>query len=347
MIKRKEKLIVFLVVVCILLIAMQSIGFAVETKFKRTLDVWYNAASIVVNGKEMTSDVKPFIVDGTTYVPLRMMANIFNKDIQWDPVLSKATVTDKTNYEIQNLTNQLIVKDIEISRLNNKIKELQAELEEDDKIDINDLEDQLNDDYDEYGDAEFEITLSGDEDDITVKIDIDLDDYQDEWDDLDEDDIEDYLQDIIDDILDAYEDADIEGYIRDSASRSKLVEFDISSNGNVRLTGLLSSTDVDDLESDLDDEYSDYFDDIDLSIELYGDEDEIFFTINLHYDDYEDEWDDLDEDDIEDLMSDIYDDIEYEYEDADIEGYIYDKDNNEDLYHYTRTSSGSPRFTEL
>ena len=95
MISRKKRTITFLAVVCILLIAMQSIGFAAETKFKKSLEAWYNAAAVIVNGQEMTSDVKPFIVDGTTYVPLRMMANIFNKDIQWDPVLSKAVVSDK------------------------------------------------------------------------------------------------------------------------------------------------------------------------------------------------------------------------------------------------------------
>lgn len=336
MIKNKKK-VIYVALICILLVSMQSMGFAQGSKFKKTLEAWYNTASIVVNGTEMTSEVKPFIVDGTIYVPLRMMANIFDKDIQWDPVLQKALIKDKPNSNVQDLRNEIITKEIEITNLKKKIEELEAKV----NVDIDDLEDQLNKDYDEYEDAEFEISLSGDEDDVTVKIEIDLDDYDDEWDDLDDDDIEDYLQDIVDDILDEYEDADIEGNIEDSSSNDDLIEFDVSRSGNVSL-----SADLDDLEDELDDECSDYFNDIDLSLKLDGDRDDIDFTIYLEYDDYDDEWDALSNSRIEDLMEDVFDEIEDEYEDADITGYIYDDDNNKYLYKYYKTSSGSSRFIE-
>lgn len=333
MIKNKRRVII-VALICILLLSTQSIGFAASQKFKKNLEAWYNSVTIVVNGREMSSQVQPFVANGTTYVPLRTMANIFDKNIQWDGTNNKAIITDKPNNNVASLKNQIIIKNLEISELKNEISKLKSELEDAEGMDIDDLEDQLSGDYDEYKDAEFDISISGDEDDITVEIEIDLEDYKDEWDDLDKDDIEDYLQDIVDDILDEYEDADIEGTIVDSDSDDELVEFDIDRDDDVDLSRFSASIDLDDYEDDLKDDYHDYFDDIELSIKLDGDKDDIEFTVYLDYDDYDDEWDNLSSGDIEEFMENIYDDIRDEYEDADIDGYIYDDDNNKYIYEY-------------
>jgi hypothetical protein len=339
MIKNNRRIMV-IALICIFLIGSQSVGFAQGAHYKKTLEAWYNTAKIIVNGKEMSSQVKPFIVDGTTYVPLRTMANIFDKDIKWDTALQSVVINDKPNNSIQNLRNQIITKDIEINQLKNKIKKLEEEAKTSGK-DMDDLEDELNDDYDRYKSCRFKVKLSGDKDDVNVNIEIDLGDYKDEWDDLDNDDIKKYLQDIVDDILDEYDDADIEGTIEDTDDDEDIVEFDVSSSGRVSMEKSLA-----DLEDTLDHRYDDYFSHIELSVELSGDTDDIEYKINVEYDKYESRWDDLTSSEIEDLMEKVYDDIDDEYGRASIKGYIYDEDNHKNLYKYYETSTGHGKFTE-
>jgi TolA-binding protein len=304
---------------------------------------------IFSNGQQVTGDKQPMLVNGTTYVPLRMLGNIFNKNVAWDNNAYAVLLTDKPDSSAQKyqeqikqleatvsqLKAQLADRDGQIIVLKAQIAAMQAKEEE--VTDIDDLEDQLNEDYGEYEDIEFDITLSGDEDDVTVKIEVDLDDYQDEWDALDSDDIESYLQDIVDDILSEYEDADIEGYIEDVAGDEELVSFTVDSRGNVDME--FAAADLDDLENELEDYYLDYFEDdygfeFD-SIVLEGDKDEITFTVYLDYDYYESEWGDVSDSEIDDFMAEIYDDIADEYEDADIYGYIIDSnDEDNELYEY-------------
>lgn len=44
----------------------------------------YHDVKVKYNGATVTTDIEPFIVNGTTYIPVRMMAGVFNKDIAWD-----------------------------------------------------------------------------------------------------------------------------------------------------------------------------------------------------------------------------------------------------------------------
>jgi uncharacterized protein YneR len=309
----------------------------------KKLDAWFGDIKLIKNHQQITLDTQPFIVDGTTYVPVRALSTLFNKDISWDGSTRTITITDRINPEVETLKQQLEGKNFQISQLEAKIKLLETELSKKDSIDMDDLENDLNNDYGEYEDIEFEISLSGDEDDIQVKIYVDLDDYEDEWDDLTSSKKKDFLQDICDDILDVYPDADIEGYIKDDSSGSKLLSFSTSSSGKVSINSS-STADIDDLEDELDDDYYDYFDDIVLSIELEEDDDDITFYVNINYNTYGDEWDDLSDSQIKTFMAKIYNDIEDEFENSYIEGYVYDTYNKKNLAKYYKNSSGTVKF---
>jgi hypothetical protein len=340
---KAKKITVFIVIFTFLL---SSVGFASD--YYKQINAWFGDIKIVNNNQTVYPDTQPFIAEGTTYVSVRTMANLFNKEIGWNGDTRTITVTDKPDSEVLTLKQQLASKDFEISQLKAKVSALELHLGDDSSTtDLDDLEDQLNDDYDEYRDIEFDITLSGDEDDITVKIDVDRDDFEDEWDDLTDSRKKTYLQDIVDDILDEYEDADIDGYIRDSSSSktSKLLTFDVSSSGNVRMYDDDDSTSISDLEDDLNDEYEDYFDDIELSIDLNGDSDNITYRVYIDYDEYEDEWDDLTDNKIRSFMSAIYGDIEYELDDPNIMGYVFDKNDNSSMARYTRLSDNTVSFS--
>ncbi len=328
--KGKIKYIVFLIIIAVTLLSLVSVSYAWQGK--RTVEAWYGDIKIVCNGQQIYYDTEPFIVDGTTYVPLRMMSGIFNKDVSWDATNYTIMIDDKPNSVEGMLRAQIFQQNYYIATLEERIREMERELDEGGELDLEDLEDELNDEFEDYRDIEFEISLSGDEDDISVKIDVDMDEYDDEWDDLSTRNKESYLQDICDEILDEYPRADISGYIRDSSrsSTKKLLEFHTNSRGDVVIGD--DDSDLAELEDELNDDYEDYFDDLEiLFIELDGDEDDITFTVFIEYDDYEDEWDDLSDREIENFMDDIYDDIEDEFEDADIIGYIYDTDNERNL----------------
>lgn len=332
-----KKSILFILTALLVIGCMVPAGFA--SGGKKMLEAWYMNIKIISNGQQVYTDIEPFIVDGTTYVPVRMIANIFNKDVQWDQANYTVYISDKPGQNVNYLNMMLQMKDNEIKNLEDKIKKL----EEKDKVsDIDDLEEQLNDDYGKYKNVNFDISLSGDKKDITVKIEFDYKKDKSAWNKLTTKNITSYLQDICDDILDEFPKADIEGYFRDSSKTlsGKRYQFTISSKGKVSLDDDYDDDiDLRDLEDDLNDMFYDYFAEFEVEIELEGDEDEIIFNVYMDYDRYDDEWDDLRDRDIEYFMEDIYMEIEEEFEDAEIVGYIYDWDGKTKLARFDPSRS--------
>lgn len=223
----------------------------------KTLKAVYSNIKLVYNGQTVTSSTgqEPFVVDGTTYVPLRMAGEALGKSLYWDASTKQILITDVTssadkatieslNEEVEELNEQitslkaelntanstLTSKNSTITSLESQIKSLRNALDDDDQ-DLDDLEDDLNDDYEDYYDLDADITLSGDEDDITVKVKVE----EDIWEDLTTTKQKSFLQKIVDDILDEFDDADVSGTVRDKDS-SKLISFTVSSSGTVKLS---------------------------------------------------------------------------------------------------------------
>jgi len=320
----------------------------------KTLKALFNGIKISYNGQIKTDEKEPFIVDNTTYVPLRMVAELVGKNVTWDGVNKQILITDNgpsssdQAQQISTLTAQLYQKSLEIAQLKQEklaleeqIKTLQSKQAS--TSDLDELEEQLMEDYEEYEDIEFDIQLSGNKDKITVKIRVDLDDFYKEWNKLSEKDIKNYIEDICDDIWDAFKDAKITGYIYDTDAKEDIVEF--KSDSKQRLSfDFLENTDLADLESELYSKYKNELPDIRLSsVELDGDKKDISYEVRIDYDNYENEWKALKDNEIKYFMADIYDDIEDEFPNADIEGYIYTSSNRTILakYYY---SSGSDKF---
>ncbi|RAT96859.1 stalk domain-containing protein [Brevibacillus sp. Leaf182] len=192
----------------------------------KNLQAKYNNIKVIYNGAAVPTTIEPFIVNGTTYIPLRMMADVFSKDVAWDGTKYTITVKDKPNSQH---ASELAARDAQIRTLQGTIDSLNKQItdlknskssrDDDDDVqdDLDDLEDQLEDDYDDYEDIEWKFTLSGDEDDIDVEIAVDKDEFEDEYDAMDDSDFEDLVEKVVEDIWDEFEDADIEGEIVDSS----------------------------------------------------------------------------------------------------------------------------------
>jgi len=361
--KTKWRGLTIIAVAVIVALSAVTAGYAAGPGVQKTLVAVFGLNNISYKGQDLTEQMQPFAVDGVTYLPLRKMGELFNKDIQWDQATRTVIISDKVDPVEDELRRQISVKDLQLNEMRARITELEQKIKEyekkkNKKDDLDDLEDYLNDEYWKFKNSnkdvlEFEISLSGDEDEIKLVIGIDLDDFEDEWDDTTKAEKLKYLQNICDEILDEFEDAKIDGYFEDTSSSksSKLMYFYTDKKGKVQYGKRSSSSsgiDLDDLEDDLNDYYKNYFKSDGISsikITLSGDEDEIVFKIQIDLDKYEDEWDDLDDDDIQDLMEDIYYEIEDEFEDAEIEGYVYDTSARKNAASIYKSYTGKLKFS--
>ena len=255
---KRNRRIALVIAVLMLTMAFSTTGFAAW--MGKTLNAQYRNITVMVNGqyKQATNAngivVEPFIVDGTTYVPLRGIAEMFGYKVDFNPATYRIDITGDVTGVDSSLQYQLYLKDA-------RIAELEAQLEDKDKdednLDIDDLEKDLIKEYKYIGDVKVEdIILKEKKGDITVGIEVDLKYDQDEWDDLSDRNIRNFLQDIVDDILKEFKSVDVEGYIEDDYSGDELVEFSIDNKDNVVLGKSSSSKgDIYDLEKELNNDY--------------------------------------------------------------------------------------------
>ena len=237
--KRSKKLLVVLAVV-MLVIAMSSTGFAAN--LKRSLAVTYRDIKIYYNGMLRNFQNEPFIVDeqGRTYLPVNDMALLFDKTISWDNATSSITITDKPGQgNTVEMYNQILTLQQQVTKLESENKKLKEQAEEDEKVDIKDLEKDLNKKYGKEFRSDgvtLEISLKERKDGISVTIEA-LDRYdEDEFiddviDAVGKSDLEDLLEDIYDDITDEY-DEKVYGTIEDGYGK---MDFDFDKKGNVDL----------------------------------------------------------------------------------------------------------------
>ncbi|HHY71725.1 MAG TPA: copper amine oxidase N-terminal domain-containing protein [Bacillus bacterium] len=319
----------------------------------KKVDAHYKNIKIVNNSEEIKVDplTEPFILNGVTYIPLRMMGELYNKNVQWNGTTNTVTVTDKAPAVNQNqatidvLNAQISVKDAQIKSKDTQIAQLQAEInklkeeqknQKDEKNQkdrsFSDLERQLNKDYDDYYRdlRNVDITLSGDSKKTTVRIDVNSSD----WNNLTSTKKKDFLQDIIDDIVAEYKNTTITGTIRDTRNGNQLSTFDTDSRNNLRLT---EGKSLYDLENQLNREYRNNRDVSNIDIILDGNKDRVKLTIEVNATD----WSKLSSRDKSKFLQDIADDIFYEYRNALIDGVIEDYSNGKRLNTFYADGDGS------
>ncbi|WP_018750013.1 copper amine oxidase N-terminal domain-containing protein [Paenibacillus sanguinis] len=307
-------------------------------KATKTIKAVYNDISIVYNGTILPSDAatEPFMINGTTYLPLRMVGTALDKKVSWDSANKRVVIVDNgitidqstvtsLNNQINSLSQQLAAakseaasKDAMIEQLKKEKEDLQKKANDKDDVDLDDLEDDLNHDYGDYKSTEAEIVLSGNERNVTLRVNVD----EKGWNDLSNSQKKSFIQDIVDEIYDSYKSVKISGTVRNDRNSNTLSTISVTSSGTASLKDKSSSSsDLGDLEDDLNDDYGTY-QSVDFDIKLSGDEDDI--TVKIYVD--RKDWEGLSSSRKSSFKKAIIDDIEDEYDDADINGYIYDED---------------------
>ena len=94
-----KKQIVALILSLVFIFALASTAAAVsETKI--TAELIYRDIKIMLNGEEIQpkdatgKDVEPFIIDGTTYLPVRAVSNALGLEVGWDDATSTVSLTE-------------------------------------------------------------------------------------------------------------------------------------------------------------------------------------------------------------------------------------------------------------
>ncbi|KOS02808.1 stalk domain-containing protein, partial [Paenibacillus polymyxa] len=148
----------------------------------------YNNIKIIYNGTEVPADAKtePFLLDGVTYIPLKLAGTALDKKVTWDGTNKRVVIADNgvpidqstvtaLNNQITTLTQELntakaanTTKDATIAQLQKDNQTLKDEASKNSSSTLKDLQKELNDDHSDDYDTNSDIELSGNKNDITV-----------------------------------------------------------------------------------------------------------------------------------------------------------------------------------
>lgn len=317
----------------------------------KTLKAVYSNIKLVYNGQTISSSSgqEPFMVNGTTYVPIRMAGEALGKSLVWDGTNKIVNISDTSssdaqviemlrnqitdlNNQLNSVKNELTTANSTIASKDSTITSLQSEInslkKDGNNGSLSRLEDDLNDDHEDDYSLDASISLSGDKDDISITIKVD----ESTWNNLSSSRQKTFLQDISDDIRREFRDAKIDGTVKNKKS-SKLTTFSVSRSGTLSIGSSSSVPSQSTMLSQLRRDYSTYRG-IPLSIQLDVDKDREEVRVEVYI--VKKDWDDLSSSYQTKILSSMLNDLEREYPDYDIEGYVYDDNTKSRLDRQTR-----------
>ncbi len=93
--------------------ALVTGGAAFATVATKQADLYYRDIKIVVDGSEVTptdangNSTEPFIIEGTTYLPVRALANALGMEVSWDEETSTVIVSGDKADGVANVGTKL------------------------------------------------------------------------------------------------------------------------------------------------------------------------------------------------------------------------------------------------
>ncbi|HHV46092.1 MAG TPA: copper amine oxidase N-terminal domain-containing protein [Tissierellia bacterium] len=98
----KKQLKGFILGVIVTVILMSTVTYSESVK--KTIEVVFNSVNITVNGKKVEADNT--LYNGTTYVPLRAVAEMLGKEVGWDQAIRTASINDKATVNNKETGNK-------------------------------------------------------------------------------------------------------------------------------------------------------------------------------------------------------------------------------------------------
>lgn len=320
--KFKGKNIIRKVITTLIVVMLMGSSIAFGVGYNRQITAWFYNIQVKLNGGPLNFSKEPFIYNGSVYIALRDVSENLGLEVTWDDTTKTVYLANNGTYTNTNTYNTP-------SNYNSQYVLI-------DKKSVNEVEDELNYDYDEYTDGrddlEFNYDLS--EESSYIKVKMEGENFKRDsrdWEDRGEDDFQDFVEDIAELVADELDD-DVKIYSYDRSSKTVgKYEYDKRESDFKVSSEYGEEVDIDDLEDDLNDDYDKYDDDNeDLEFEYNLREQSSYIKVEMDgdFDRDHSDWKDRDEDDFQDFIEDIVDMICDEIDDMDIYIYIYDENND-------------------
>ncbi|MGE5631207.1 MAG: hypothetical protein ACM3TR_08950 [Caulobacteraceae bacterium] len=288
-------------------------------------------AKVIYNGNEVILGQKPISVNGYNYLSISALSNLFGKDMEWNQKENKISIKDRINPAEQSLKEQLAAKDKSIAEMQQKIANLEQELSLKKVLTLEGLESKINSEMAMYKDLPYKVMLSGNQDEIRLKVILDLSADSSEWYGLSSYEKMELLKNVSDVITGEYPNAKIKGFIKDISKGNKLMSFYSTPKGDIKTGYYKSYNPISTIEDKFNDEYAKYFSGICMIYNINGSENKVDFSVGISHYKYGEEWDKITDYRVKSFMSKLSGDIRAQFRECEINGIIYDTDTKEEL----------------
>lgn len=334
----------------IILASTLLLGTVVQaSSLTKKIDATFRNIKIFSNNQQQTIAQEPFIYNNSVYLPVRAVAELVGKQIDWEANTNSVYISDKSgSFTAEQLQAQLNSKNAEIAKLHTEVFKLESEiktLKEDGKGNqssgnlketLDYLEKEFGNEYSIYWD--FNLTETSSRINVEVSFDSRYDDKR--WDSLSKKQRENFFEDICREIRYDFKDTPINGKVLDNRTDKEVAKFSYSTRNSFTYTDT-GSVSFSTLERDLRN-YIKKIDGADLpidDIELSGTEDDITFVVYVDLYRLADEKSFKDamknnHSKVKGTMDEIRDEILDDYRYASIQGYIEDTYSGDTVARY-------------
>ncbi len=129
------------IVLVSILLAVLSVSIVFAEEATKTIDVLFNSIVLKVNGKEVKAD--NIVYNGKTYVPVRAIAEMLDKDVVWDESTNTANINNKPNLSslglqfLQGSNSYRVLKQNDEINLNKDTFSIRFNIQKDNEISNN------------------------------------------------------------------------------------------------------------------------------------------------------------------------------------------------------------------
>ena len=113
---KNRRFVIIVSLLCAVALVLPSVANATSNEIEKTL--YYRNIKININGSEITpkdvdgNTVEPFIIEGTTYLPIRAISSSLGMSVDWDQATYTVSLTGSSNVEKELVAAMQVERDI-------------------------------------------------------------------------------------------------------------------------------------------------------------------------------------------------------------------------------------------
>jgi uncharacterized repeat protein (TIGR02543 family) len=326
---KKRKKIMRNVIMILLLSTLIGGSISFGAGYSKQITAWFYNIKVNINGSYVHLSKEPLIYGGSIYVPLKDVSNYLGFDVSWDDNTKTVSLTNKNQYSALPYYNQ--------NNQNYNFQNYNSPYVIVNKNSIEDIEDELNRDYEDYTGGkeklEFEYDLSSGH--SYIKLEMKGEDFtktSSDWEKRDDDEFEDFVEDIAETIA-GYLNKDVRIEVEDKHSKEVAeYEYDEGRNKLRTKSEYDNDIDVDDIEDILDDDYDEYTDgEYDLEFGYNLSKHSSYITVEMegeNFDRHSSKWFNRDDSDFRKFIEDIAKEVNDVFDEKDVKIMVVDEDND-------------------